>query len=113
MVLLMGIHILCKAGCVVIFTDTTCEVVYNTKVILRGFKDPPTDLRTLPMTPAAIFKTSQDLLARPVVAHTLACPLLGNGLVNQKKTRHATMCRVHPFDPNPSKYSENFPSILV
>jgi hypothetical protein len=39
MALFMGFCILCKAGCIVIFTDTTCEVVYNSKVILRWFKD--------------------------------------------------------------------------
>jgi hypothetical protein len=61
---LVGIHILCKAGCTVIFTDTTVEVLYNTKLILRGAKDPATDLWTLPITPTAILhagtgKTSQ------------------------------------------------------
>jgi hypothetical protein len=83
---LMGIRILCKAGCIVIFTDTTCEVVYNTKVILRSSKDPATDLWTLPITPTAILhagigKTSQ-MLANPFLACSLACPLLGKGLVD-------------------------------
>jgi hypothetical protein len=58
MTLLMGIHILCKAECVVNFTDTTCEVIHNNKVILRGFKDPTTNLLMLPITPAAIIETS-------------------------------------------------------
>jgi hypothetical protein len=59
---LMGIHILCKAGCKVIFTDTTCEVKYQDKVILTDIKDPTTDLWTLPITPTAITATrSQEL----------------------------------------------------
>jgi hypothetical protein len=84
MALLMGTHILCKAGCVIIFTDTTCKVVYNTKVIIRGFKVPTTDLWMLPLIPAAIIKTCQDLLAGPIVAYTLAYPLLEKGLINKK-----------------------------
>jgi hypothetical protein len=44
---LVGIHPLCKAGCRVIFDDEKCDVVYNGDVILRGYKDPSTDLWTL------------------------------------------------------------------
>ncbi len=85
---LIRICILCKAGCTVIFTDTTVEVIYNTKVILHGSKDPATDLWTLPITPMAILhtgtgKTSQ-MLTDPFPASSLACPLLGKGLVDQK-----------------------------
>ncbi len=46
---LIGIRPLCKAGCKVIFDDKKCEVVYEEKVILRGFKDASTDLWTLPI----------------------------------------------------------------
>ena len=48
---LIGIHILCKAGCAVIFTDKACYVIYGGKVIVRGYKDPSTDLWILPITP--------------------------------------------------------------
>ncbi len=48
---LIGIRVLCKAGCVVIFTDKMCSVKYGGKVILRGYKDPSTDLWILPITP--------------------------------------------------------------
>jgi len=59
---LLGIRILCKAGCKVIFTDRTREVKYQDKVILTGIKDPTTDLWTLPITPTAITATrSQEL----------------------------------------------------
>jgi hypothetical protein len=59
---LMGIRVLCKVGCKVFFTGTTCEVKYQNKVILTGIKDPTTDLWTLPITPMAInAMRSQDL----------------------------------------------------
>ena len=41
---LVGIRILCKAGCQVIFTEEYCDIIYNGKLILRGYKDPQTDL---------------------------------------------------------------------
>jgi hypothetical protein len=46
---LIGIRLLCKAGCKVIFDNKKCDVVFNRVVILRGFKDPSTDLWTLPL----------------------------------------------------------------
>jgi hypothetical protein len=49
--LIIGIQVLCKAVCVVIFTDKVCYVMYGGKVILRGYKDPITDLLILPITP--------------------------------------------------------------
>jgi hypothetical protein len=33
----------------VVFTKAKCEVIYNEKIILRGYKDPSTDLWTLPI----------------------------------------------------------------
>ena len=50
----MGIRVLCKGGCKVVFTDMKCEVKYKNKVILNGIKHPTTDLWTLPITPTAI-----------------------------------------------------------
>ncbi len=46
---LISIRVLCKAGCVVIFTDKMCPVKYGGKVILRGYKYPSTDLWILPI----------------------------------------------------------------
>ena len=54
---LFGIRVLCNAGCTVIFDAEKCVVKYNTKVILRGYKDPSTDLWTLPLTPAQVWTT--------------------------------------------------------
>jgi len=49
MVSLIGIRILCKAGCKVVFDNKKCEVFYKNKMILRGYKDLTTDLWTLPI----------------------------------------------------------------
>ena len=46
--LLIGIRVLCDAGCTVTFTKSHCDVIYKGKVIARGYKDPSTDLWTLP-----------------------------------------------------------------
>ncbi len=53
---LVGIRMLCKSGCQVIFTEEYCNVMYNGKLILRGYKDPQTNLWTLPITPDAIMQ---------------------------------------------------------
>jgi hypothetical protein len=45
--LLFGIRIMTEAGCDVTFTKGDCIVMYNGKIILRGEKDPSTDLWTL------------------------------------------------------------------
>ena len=46
---LFGIRVLTEAGCTVTFDKTNCIVWYNGAIILRGAKDPATDLWTLPL----------------------------------------------------------------
>ncbi len=46
---LLGIRILCKAGCEVIFDDQQCCVIFNGTTILMGHKDPASNLWTLPI----------------------------------------------------------------
>lgn len=46
---LIGIRPLCKAGCTVVFDDKKCDIILDGNVILRGHKDPSTDLWTLPI----------------------------------------------------------------
>ena len=46
---LFGIRILTEAGCTVTFDKTNCTVRYHGEIILRGAKDPDTDLWTLPL----------------------------------------------------------------
>jgi hypothetical protein len=46
--LLFGIRPLCKAGCGVWFDDKKCDVWYERRIILTGYKNPSTDLWMLP-----------------------------------------------------------------
>jgi hypothetical protein len=55
---LVGIRILCKLGCTVVFKDTACYVFYQEMLILTGYKDPSTNLWVLPITPDAINKAT-------------------------------------------------------
>jgi hypothetical protein len=69
---LIGIRILCDAGCIVIFYTTHCNVVYKGKVIVRGYKDPSTDLWTLPINSndTVIEKQVEDTAESNVIAFT-------------------------------------------
>jgi hypothetical protein len=69
---LIGIRILCKAGCKVTFNDKKCKVVYKDNIILRGYKDPTTDLWILPLTRDEIAKTTWvEVLISPNSAHMM------------------------------------------
>jgi hypothetical protein len=57
---LLGIQILCKAGCKVVFDDKNFQVIFEDKVILTGYKDPVSDLWTLPMLGSIPMQTSLD-----------------------------------------------------
>jgi hypothetical protein len=46
---LIGIWPICKAGCTVTFDNEKCDIKYNGRKILTVFKDPTTDLWTLPI----------------------------------------------------------------
>jgi hypothetical protein len=99
---LIGIRVLCKAGCIVIFTDQNYSVMYGGKVILRGYKDPSTDLWILPITPDEVcrqgkLQTSQgsDYVANatkstqsqasPCMTHALQFPMSGKITRDGKK----------------------------
>ena len=60
---LIGIRILCKAECKVVFNNEKCKVFYDNNIILRGYKDPSTDLWTLPITHDKVAKTTQESLS--------------------------------------------------
>jgi hypothetical protein len=67
---LIGIRILCKAVCKVTFDNKKCEGVYKDNIILRGYKDPTTDLWILPLTPNKIAKTTPvEVTISPNRAH--------------------------------------------
>jgi hypothetical protein len=46
---LLGIRILCKAGCEVTFDDEKCRVNFQGNTILMGYKDPASNLWMLPI----------------------------------------------------------------
>jgi hypothetical protein len=62
---LIGIRPLCKAGCKVIFDNKKCDVVFDGVVILRGFKDPSTNLWTLPIRTKVCTAPGPTVLPRP------------------------------------------------
>jgi hypothetical protein len=62
---LIGIRPLCKAGCTVVFDDKKCDVIFDGNVILRGFKDPSTDLWTLPIGKNVRTSPGPNILSRP------------------------------------------------
>ncbi len=62
---LIGIRPLCKAGCKVIFNNKKCDVMFNGVVILCGFKDPSTNLWTLPIPTKVCTAPGPTVLPRP------------------------------------------------
>jgi hypothetical protein len=46
---LIGIWLLCNAGCTITFDKDKCDVIYNGNIILQGFKDITTNSWTLPI----------------------------------------------------------------
>ncbi len=86
---LFGIRPLCKAGCKVIFDNKKCEVVYEEKVILRGFKDASTDLWTL-LIPAKGMQTTPGHVAKGtnISCHDLAPVKVVPRIPRQKRQRY-------------------------
>jgi hypothetical protein len=62
---LIGIRPLCKAGCKVIFDNKKCNVVFDGVVILRRFKDPSTNLWTLPIPTKVCTTPGPTVLPQP------------------------------------------------
>ena len=68
----IGIQKLCKAGCKVVFDNKKCEVFYENKIILRGYKDLTIDLWTLPIINEEITKTTpEQVMLQPQSAHMM------------------------------------------
>ena len=86
---LIGIRVLCEGGCTVTFTKSHCDVVYKGKVIARGYKDPSTDLWTLPINSnsTVIDKQVEDTAAGNVIAFTHSI----NHHANQVKYAHQSL----------------------
>jgi hypothetical protein len=69
---LIGIYLLCKVGCKVIFDNEKCEVVYNNHVILTGYKDSSIDLWTLHIPKGRLW-TSPSLATMPPLPRPGPC----------------------------------------
>ena len=67
---LIGIWPLCKTGCTVTFDNEKCDVKFNRKTILMGFKD-PTTLTLLIPTNGMVGTTQPPMAANPIIAHKL------------------------------------------
>jgi hypothetical protein len=91
--LLFGIRVLTEAGCMVTFDKNNC-VRYNGDIILRGVKDPATDLWTLPL--GSFERTSShhvvDMIqpAAPVFANAHA-----NGVIERACFTHAVRTKAN------------------
>jgi hypothetical protein len=94
---LVRIRILCKAGCTVMFTEKYRDVMYNGKLILRGYKDPQTDLWTLLITSDAIKQQStvgKDLedQKNPQPVHVAGFTHSVRTQANALKFAHQSLC---------------------
>jgi hypothetical protein len=94
---LVGIRILCKSGCQVIFTEQYCNIMFNGKLILRGYKDPQTDLWTFLITPDAIMQQStvgKDLSGQknPQPIQVATCTHSVTTRANAVKFAHQSLC---------------------
>jgi hypothetical protein len=96
---LVGIRILCKAGCIVIFTDKYCDVMYNEKLILRGYKDPQTDLWILPITRDAI--NNQSTVGKDLGDQKNPQPIQVAGFTHSVQTRANAVKFAHQSLCNP------------
>ena len=69
---LIGIWPICKAGCTVTFDNEKCDIKYNGRTILTGFKDPTMDLWMLSIPANGRVGTTQPpVAANPIIAHKL------------------------------------------
>jgi hypothetical protein len=85
---LIGIRVLCEAGCTVTFTASHCDVIYAGKVIARGYKDPSTDLWTLPLNGITVLdEQAEGTATENVIAFTHSI----TQRVNQVKFTHQAL----------------------
>ncbi len=62
---LLGIRVLCKAGCIVVFDNKTHQVNWLDELILTGYKDLKSNLWTLPISQEELWTTSASSLVDP------------------------------------------------
>jgi hypothetical protein len=109
---LIGIRILCKAGCKVTFDNKKCEVAYKNTIILCRYKDPTTDLWTLPLTfdkitmtnPVEVTISPNSAPCNPVV-ETASFSYARTNKINNVKFSHQSLC-------NPPSHPSSTQSML-
>jgi hypothetical protein len=94
---LIGIRPLCKAGCKVIFDNKKYNVVFNGVVILHGFKDPSTNLWTLPTPTKVCTAPGPTVLPQPGPCESRA-PHLQMG--TSDTTRKTTLPKIANNSPS-------------
>jgi hypothetical protein len=106
---LFGIRILCKAGCTVVFDNDKCQVIFNKKVILTGYKDPISDLWTLPILPNDKLRTTHDAqhhqLPGPCIDSTPQPTLHEMNFSHHRTTKENNVKSMHQCLCNPPKSS--------
>ena len=121
---LIEIRVLCKAGCIVLFTDKACYVLYSSKVILRGYKDPSTamDLTHHPRRSSMTRKTTDLPRIRlccpcnkinPVTSRPLhgSCPAVPHE--QRHNTKIARDGNIHTLRAHSSQRHKICPPIVV
>jgi hypothetical protein len=88
--LLIGIRVLCDAGCTMVFTKAKFVVIYNGKIILRGYKDPSTDLWTLP-----IDATAEDTKGKVGTPHKTTSVIDNSERIDLKTFTHSVRTRAN------------------
>ena len=71
---LIGVRVLCDAGCTVNFRKNQCDIFFNNKCIMTGFKDKATDLWTLPIQAIQQQPTNKQLKQRVTLQATTHQP---------------------------------------
>ncbi len=82
--LLFGIRVLTDVGCTVVFDKDKCVIYFKRLGILQGYKDPSTNLWTLPLgRTTAQYDQVMPVLACPKLTSSCTCPSQGTDTTMQ------------------------------
>jgi hypothetical protein len=90
---LIGVRVLCDAGCTVTFNKEKCDIIYNNKTILQGVKDITTDLWTIPINATQAPRPHETEAKRQhTVEHTAHFAHSISTRANKLKFAHQSLC---------------------